>query len=97
MDIIYEKVGKRLNEARIESKKTLSEAGTKVGVHKSTVLRWENGETENIKLAMIEALADFYGVNSSWLAGNDVSKNNNISNVKFASYNGIDTQRARRK
>lgn len=40
--IIFEKVGERLKLAREYRHITLEEAGNKVDVHKSTVLRWEN-------------------------------------------------------
>lgn len=72
--IIFEEVGNRLKQAREEKHITLEEAGAKVGVHKSTVLRWENGETGKIKLPIIEALADYYNVNPVWLMGYDVDK-----------------------
>ena len=70
--IIFEKVGARLKQARESKNITLEEAGKKVDVHKSTVLRWENGETGKIKLPIIEILASFYDVNPVWLAGYDV-------------------------
>lgn len=72
--IIFEEVGNRLKQAREENHITLEEAGSRVGVHKSTVLRWENGETEKIKLPIIKALADYYRVNPVWLMGYDVDK-----------------------
>lgn len=70
--IIFEKVGSRLKQARELRHITLEEAGKKVDVHKSTVLRWENGETEKIKFPIIEILAEFYNVNPVWLMGYDV-------------------------
>lgn len=70
--IIFEKVGKRLKQARELRHITLEDAGKKVDVHKSTVLRWENGETEKIKLPVIEILANYYNVNPVWLMGYDV-------------------------
>ena len=70
--IIFEKVGSRLKQARELNHITLEEAGKKVDVHKSTVLRWENGETEKIKLPIIEILAQYYNVNPIWLMGYDV-------------------------
>lgn len=76
--IIFEKVGSRLKEARERSKITLELAGNKVGVHKSTVLRWENGETEKIKLPILETLAAYYNVNPVWLMGYDVPMQRNI-------------------
>lgn len=72
--IIFEKVGYRLKQAREEKHITLEDAGNKVGVHKSTVLRWENGETEKIKIPILETLARYYEVNPVWLAGYNVSK-----------------------
>ena len=71
-DLIYEKIGQRLKLAREQKKITLEQAGERVGVHKSTVSRWENGETKKINLTIIETLSDFYSVNPSWLSGHDV-------------------------
>lgn len=76
--IIFEKVGARLKQARESSHITLEEAGNRVGVHKSTVLRWENGDTEKIKLPIIESLATFYNVNPVWLMGYDVPMDRKI-------------------
>ena len=70
--IIYEKVGQRLKLARELRHITLEEAGKKVDVHKSTVLRWENGETEKFKIPTLEILANYYNVNPTWLMGYDV-------------------------
>ena len=95
--ILFEKVGQRLKEAREENKITLEEAGKKADVHKSTVLRWENGETEKIKIPIIQILAKYYNVNPVWLMGYDVEKYVNNTLVKedafkYASHNGIDTE-----
>lgn len=79
--IIFEKVGKRLKQARELRHITLEDAGKKVDVHKSTVLRWENGETEKIKLPVIEILANYYNVNPVWLMGYDVPIEKQESNV----------------
>ena len=76
--IIFEKVGARLKQARESSHITLEEAGNRVGVHKSTVLRRENGDTEKIKLPIIESLATFYNVNPVWLMGYDVPMDREI-------------------
>ena len=79
-DIIYDKVGQRLKLARENKKITLEQAGERVGVHKSTVLRWESGETKKINLTIIESLADFYSVNPAWLSGHDVPIENKTNN-----------------
>lgn len=80
--IIFEKVGARLKQARELRHITLEEAGKKVDVHKSTVLRWENGETEKIKLPIIETLASYYNVNPVWLMGYDVPMENTENMMK---------------
>ena len=64
----------RLKQCRIEHDKTLEQIGTLVGVHKTTVMRWENGETERIGLPTIQTLASYYNVNPAWLVGADTSK-----------------------
>lgn len=70
--IIFEKVGSRLKRARELNHITLEEAGKKVDVHKSTISRWENGETEKIKLPILEILSQYYNVDPMWLMGYDV-------------------------
>lgn len=77
--IIYEKVGQRLKQARELRHITLEEAGKKVDVHKSTVLRWENGETEKFKIPTLEILANYYNVNPAWLMGYDVPMERNLN------------------
>ncbi len=72
--IDYKLVGNRLKEAREEKGISLEDAGKKVGVNKSTILRWENGQTEKFKIPTLEILADYYGVNSSWIIGKDNHK-----------------------
>ena len=72
--IDYKLVGNRLKEAREEKGISLEDAGKKVGVNKSTILRWENGQTEKFKIPTLEILADYYGVNSSWIIGKDKHK-----------------------
>lgn len=74
--INYKLIGLRLKEARERKHISLEEAGQKVGVNKSTVLRWENGKTEKFKIPILEILADFYEVNPEWLMGHDVPMQN---------------------
>ena len=63
----------RLKSCRLKANRTLEQIGTLVGVHKTTVMRWEKGETERIGLPIIQTLASYYGVNPAWLMGADVS------------------------
>jgi SOS-response transcriptional repressor LexA len=62
-------IGRRLAHARAMAKQTLREVATRSGVTSSTVLRYENGEIEKIKLPVIEALANTLGVNAAWVLG----------------------------
>ncbi|MBE6745873.1 MAG: helix-turn-helix domain-containing protein [Ruminococcaceae bacterium] len=62
----------RLKQCRIKAKQTLEQIGNLTGVHKTTVMRWEKGETERIGLPTIQALATYYRVNPAWLMGADV-------------------------
>lgn len=74
--INYKLIGLRLKEARERKHISLEEAGQKVGVNKSTIMRWENGKTEKFKIPTLEILADLYCVNPQWLMGHDVPMQN---------------------
>ena len=79
---------KRLKDCREENNYTLEEIGNKIGVHKSTILRWENGETGKIKNPVLKELAELYNVNIVWLMGYDVPKkvitpNKKIETIKI--------------
>lgn len=62
----------RLKLCRTKNNKTLDDIGNLLGVHKSTVSRWENGETDRIGLSIIGTLAEYYNVSAAWLSGKDV-------------------------
>ena len=62
-------IGRRLGQARAAAKLTLREVATRSGVTSSTVLRYENGEIERIKLPVIEALSNTLGINGAWVLG----------------------------
>jgi len=64
-------IASRLNYCRERNKMTLEEVGKICGVHKSTVSRWEKGETDKISLPILQLLAKHYHVSESWLAGKD--------------------------
>lgn len=88
MEIInYKLVGKRLKQSREIKNISLEEAGRYVGVNKSTIMRWENGQTEKFKIPVLKKLAEFYDVNPSWLMGFNVSQEYpTISNLKSSVY-----------
>lgn len=62
----------RLKSCRENENITLEQVGAFLGVHKSTVKRWESGETESISLSTIEKLSKYYKVSEAWLSGKDV-------------------------
>ena len=82
--INYKLIGFRLKEARERKHISLEEAGQKVSVNKSTIMRWENGKTEKFKIPTLEILADFYCVNPQWLMGHDVPMDRNFDETKIS-------------
>lgn len=61
----------RLKECREKKGETLEEIGQLVGVNKSTVMRWERGDTSKINIPTLQFLADHYRVPLRWLSGVD--------------------------
>ena len=65
----YTLTAQRLRQCREESRETLDEIGKLAGVNKSTVMRWERGETARINLPTLYLLAQHYRVDPRWLMG----------------------------
>lgn len=80
MEKNHKLIGKGLYIARNNKDITLEAAGNKIGVNKSTIQRWENGNVEKFKIPLIEILAEFYDVNPQWLMGHNVPAERNIKN-----------------
>ncbi len=87
--IDYKLIGLRLKQARETKHISLEEAGQKVGVNKSTIMRWENGKTEKFKIPTLEILAEFYCVNPQWLMGHNVPMDTNYGKSKITEINVI--------
>lgn len=64
---------RRLKECRKRAGETLEGIGLLVGVNKSTVMRWERGETGKINMPTLQFLAKHFHVSVEWLLGKDVS------------------------
>ncbi len=62
---------RRLRECRERSGKTLEQIGRLVGVNKSTVMRWERGDTGKINMPTLQFLAEHFHVSPDWLLGMD--------------------------
>jgi len=66
--------GERLRERRMELGLTLEEVAKAVGVSKSTVLKWETGTIEDMRVNKAAALAQVLNVSPLWVIGITDSK-----------------------
>jgi transcriptional regulator with XRE-family HTH domain len=62
-------IGNRIKMAREKADMSLNDVASKLGVNKSTILRYENGEISKVKAPIIEALADALRVSPHYLLG----------------------------
>ena len=74
---INKKIGFRIKDRRLELKLTQEEVGKKVGVTKSTIQRYENGLIKELKMPVIQAIANALDVNPDWI----VLKSNDKINI----------------
>lgn len=63
------KVGRRIRERREALNMTQEMLGEKLGLHKSTIQRYESGEVSRIKLPVVESIAKALLVSPEWLTG----------------------------
>ena len=61
--------GQRIKEKREQLKLSLQYVADKLDVNRSSVMRWENGETGRIKLPMLERLAQILQTTPEYLMG----------------------------
>ena len=62
-------IGTRIKEEREKLGLTLQDIAESIGVARSTIQRYENGNINNIKLPVIAAIAKVLKINSAWLVG----------------------------
>ena len=67
-------IGQRITSRRKELDLTLADVAMELGVAKSTILRYERGDFDKIKLPMIESIARAIKVNPEWLIGKSENK-----------------------
>lgn len=62
-------IGEKIKKLRLDNNMTLEELGSKVGVSKQSLFKYENGIVTNIPLDRIEKLGKVLGVDPSELVG----------------------------
>lgn len=62
-------IGYRITQARIRAGLTKKELADRTHVSPSTIVRYERGDFEHIKIALIQAFANVTGVSPLWLEG----------------------------
>ena len=72
-------IGERIKKSREEADMSLNDVATKLGVNKSTILRYENGEISKVKAPIIDGLAKVLHVSPHYLMGwEEEQKKNDI-------------------
>jgi peptidase S24-like protein len=61
------KIGERIKNRRISLEYTQQQVADMVGVHKSTIQRYETGKVDDLKMPVIQAIANALRVNPDWL------------------------------
>lgn len=75
-------IGKRIHDRRQELDLTLQEIASEIGLAKSTILRYENGDIVSIKLPVIEAIARVLDVDPAYLLGKSDDPKPRIKNAQ---------------
>ena len=60
-------MGERIRTLRKQHKMSMEELGSKIGVGKSAILKYEKGQVENLPRSTIEKMAILFGVSPSYL------------------------------
>ena len=70
-------IGQRIKNAREKANMSLNDVALKLGVNKSTILRYENGEISKVKAPIIDGLAKALQVTPHYLMGWEVEESKN--------------------
>lgn len=68
-----EDIGKRIQERRKALNISVVDVAAYTGLSKATIHRYENGDIRNIKLPVVETIANMLDVNPLWLIGKSES------------------------
>lgn len=75
----YEDTGKRIKTRRKELNISAALLAEQIGLSKATIHRYENGDIKNIKMPVLEAMAEVLKVNPLWLIGKSTVKDGHAS------------------
>lgn len=75
----YEETGKRIKERRKELNISAATLAERVSLSKATIHRYENGDIKNIKMPVLESVAEILKVNPLWLIGKSTVKDGHKS------------------
>lgn len=75
----YEETGKRIKARRKELKIPATVLAERLGLSKATIHRYENGDIKNIKMPVLESMAEILKVNPLWLIGKSTTKDGHTS------------------
>ena len=65
------KIGKKINTARKRKKMSLRELGEEIGLHESTVSRYEKGEIKALELDVLDKFATALNISFEYLIQTD--------------------------
>lgn len=80
---MFEGLGTRIHDLRIQNDMTLEELGAKVGVSKSTVHKWESGAIENMRRNKVYLIAEALGTTPAYLLGWEDKEDKNVTMARF--------------
>lgn len=60
-------MGERIRDLRIQHNMSMEELGSKIGVGKTAIFKYEKGEVENLPRSTIEKMSTIFGVSPSYL------------------------------
>lgn len=75
-------IGNRIKSRRKELELTQEQVGNIVGVNKSTIQRYENGLIKELKMPVVQAIANALNVDLNWLVLKSENKSSITSNSK---------------
>ena len=91
VDALGQITRQRLKELRKSRSMSLEQFAQAVGVQKTTVRHWENGDFKSLKLSTTSKIADYFGVNPLWIMGYDVPKYSSFKNQNLDNNQSIES------